>query len=409
MSTKSRPHAGSLAFYPRKRARKETASFSSFPTIEVKEGEKSKPLNFLAYKAGMTHSLGKDSHDKGVTFGYEVAIASTVLEAPPLKVFGVRVYGKAKKGFYGTAPLMDVFAGNVDKQLLKRMASFKKKHKKKAKAGEKEKKAKEEKTGKEEKKKAGFEDLEKAKEKILSVRLLCHTQPGKTKMGKKKPDICEIGVSGNVEQQLALAKEKLGQEIAIAEVVDQNQFIDIKAVTKGKGMQGPVKRAGIKVHRPKAKKRRIVGSISPWNPSTVMWQVARPGHMGYHNRTEVNKKVLKVGTQKEISFVNPKGGFKNYGVLQNDYLIVAGSVAGPSKRVINIRQPIRVKSFESHKIESLDYVAGSNIEPTVELDEEIKVEHVVEKKEEKKEKKSVADEIAAAAKGDQKREKPKGN
>ena len=92
MSTMSRPHAGSLAYYPRKRASSETASFSSFPKIKVKEGEKAGALSFLAYKAGMTHVLGKDVHEKGITFGHEVSLATTILEAPPMKVFGVRVY-----------------------------------------------------------------------------------------------------------------------------------------------------------------------------------------------------------------------------------------------------------------------------------------------------------------------------
>ena len=78
-------------------------------------------------------------------------------------------------------------------------------------------------------------------------------------------------------------------DASIADVFTGEHFIDIRAVSKGKGMQGPVKRAGVKMQRPKAKKRRIVGSISPWNPSTVMWQVPRPGQMGYHSRTEYNK------------------------------------------------------------------------------------------------------------------------
>ena len=142
MSTMSRPHAGSLAFYPRKRASKETPSFSTFPKVEVKEGEKSRPLNFLAYKAGMTHALGKDMHEKSITAGQEVAVATTILEAPAMKVFGIRAYGKAPKGFYGIDSMMDVFASNVDKNLLKRIHSFKKKGKGKGrvvKKGEKEK------------------------------------------------------------------------------------------------------------------------------------------------------------------------------------------------------------------------------------------------------------------------------
>jgi len=153
-------------------------------------------LNFLAYKAGMTHALGKDMHEKSITVGQEVAIATTVLEAPAMKVFGIRAYGKAPKGFYGIDPMMDVFASNIDKNLLKRIHSFKKKGKGKrrvAKKGEKEK-DKEEKTETKEKTN-DFEDFKKAGEKVLNVRLLCHSQPAKSGVGKKKPDVCEIALS----------------------------------------------------------------------------------------------------------------------------------------------------------------------------------------------------------------------
>ncbi len=403
MSTTSRPHAGSLAFYPRKRASKETSSFSSFPVIAVKEGEKSRPLNFLAYKAGMTHVLGKDIHSKSITSGHEIAIATTVLEAPPMKVFGVRAYGKAPKNAYGTDALIDILAENVDKNLLRKVHSFKKKSTKKK--SKKEETAKKE--APKEEKKATFADLEKIKDKILSVRLLCHSQPAKTGIGKKKPDLCEVALAGNIDQGIEFAKEKIGKEIKISDVFKENTFIDIKAVTKGKGMQGPVKRAGIKIQRPKAKKQRVVGSISPWNPSTVMWQVARPGHMGYNNRTEYNKKILKIGTEKEVATANPTPGFKTYGLLKNDFILLAGSVAGPSKRVISMRIPIRATPTERHQFKALDYIAGTTQEPAVELEEEVKVAHAVEKKEGKVQKKSVAEEIASAAKGEEKREKSK--
>jgi len=409
MSSKSRVRAGSIAYYPRKKASSHLARFNSFPEVEVKEGDKSKPLNFLAYKAGMTHVLGKDAHDKSITAGHEIAVAATVLEAPPLKVFGVRAYGKAPAGSYGTGPMGDVFAESVDKAILKRLKNFKKKSKGKKKKGKTPAEIEKEKAKKKagEKKAKTFEDLLKEKEKILDVRLLCHSQPALTKMGKKKPDICEVALAGSIEQKLAYAKEKLGFEIAAAEALEEKHFVDIRAVTKGKGMQGPVKRAGVKIQRPKAKKRRVVGSISPWNPSTVMWQVARPGHMGYHSRTENNKKVLMVGLGKEASQVNPKGGFKNYSMVQSDFVVLAGSIAGPAKRAVSLRSPIRGIPLERHKIDSIDYVAGTRTEAGAELDEEIKVGNVVEKKDEKKEKKSVADEIAAAMKGDEKREKPK--
>ncbi len=86
---------------------------------------------------------------------------------------------------------------------------------------------------------------------------------------------------------------------------------------------------------------------------------------------------------------------------------MAGSVIGPCKRAIGLRIPIRASPMERHQIESLDYIAGTAVGTKDFVEEEIKAEHIVEKKEEKVEKKSVADEIAAAASGDQKREKPK--
>jgi len=422
MVKKTRPRAGSLAFYPRKRAFRETASFSSFPNVAVKEGDASRPLNFLAYKAGMTHVLGKDLHEKGVTFGHEVAVAVTVLEAPPLRVFGLRAYGRAKPGFYGVSPLMDVFAESVDKAVLRKMPNFRKPKKrgredkgKGEKAGEGKQGNEPEKAGSEsrhgkELEEAGsgsLADLEKEKEKVLFLRLLCHSQPGKTGIGKKRPEVFEVGLSGNAGQQLAFAKGILGKELRIADVFSGERFVDVRAVTKGKGMQGPVKRFGVKTHRPKAKKTRVVGSIGPWNPSTVMWTVARPGQMGYHSRTEYNKRVLKLGSEKDVGAINQRAGFKNYGVVANDFVVLAGSVAGPAKRAISVRRHIRENPRVKQIVESLDYVAGTGRGAGVLLEEDVKVEHVVEKKEEKKEHKSVADEIAVAAKGGEKREKEK--
>jgi len=388
MGKRSKPHSGSIAYYPRKRAAKETASFRAFPSVLVKEGEKGRPLNFLAYKAGMTHVLGRDAHQGGVNVGHEVAVSATVLEAPPLKVFGIRAYGKAPVGSYGVVPLMDVLAENVDKSLLRRLHGFKKKVRKKQRK-EPEKKPK------------TVSDLDAAKEKVAFVRILCHSLPGRTNFGKKTPDICEVALSGNAGQQLAFAREKLGHEISVSDVFSDSAFVDIKAVTKGKGMQGVVKRFGIKSQRPKSQKVRVVGSLGPWNPSTIMFQVARPGQMGYHSRTEFNKRVLKIGSAKEIAVVNPKGGFKNYGVVANDFVILAGSVAGPVKRAISLRAPVRLPDMQKHKLESLDYVAASAEEKEI-AEEEVKAGHVVAEKEQKQEKKSVADEIASAVKGEKK-------
>jgi large subunit ribosomal protein L3 len=354
------------------------------PQAAVKEGETSKPISFFGYKAGMTHVIGKDSHQKGATFGQDINIPVTIIEAPALKVFGARAYQKAGKG-YGSAPALDVFAEKPGKELLRRMRNFKKKKSKKEKKGK-------------EKKESSIAELEKNAEKIAYVVLLAHSQPALCGFGKKVPEVVEIALSGNVGQQVAFAKEALGKEINAKDVFSELDFADVKAVSKGKGLQGVVKRFGVKMHRPKAKKRRVVGSIGPWNPSTVMWTVARPGQMGYHSRTELNKKILKIGENPDE--VNPKGGFKNYGLLKNSFIILAGSVPGAAKRAVALRKWIRPHRKEKHKIESIEFIAAIPPKETGlgEADEMLLQKASVQK-EEKKEKKSVEEEIKEALGG----------
>ena len=88
-------------------------------------------------------------------------------------------------------------------------------------------------------------------------------------------------------------------------------------------------------------KRRHIGTLGAWHPGYVHYTVPRPGQMGYHKRTEINKRIMKMGAASEI---NPLGGFTHYGVLKNDYLLIKGSLAGPQKRLIRFRKSVRVTS-----------------------------------------------------------------
>lgn len=64
-----------------------------------------------------------------------------------------------------------------------------------------------------------------------------------------------------------------------------------------------------------------------------------PGQMGYHQRTEYNKRILKIGNNGDE--ITPKGGFLHYGVIRNNYVVLKGSVQGPAKRLIVLRRAIR--------------------------------------------------------------------
>lgn len=86
-------------------------------------------------------------------------------------------------------------------------------------------------------------------------------------------------------------------------------MIDVIGVTKGKGFAGVVKRFGVK-HLQKKTHRgyRKVGCIGAWHPSRIRFTVARAGQLGYHHRTEINKKVYRVGKAED----------KNNASTQND-------------------------------------------------------------------------------------------
>merc|ERR1711870_3558 len=86
-----------------------------------------------------------------------------------------------------------------------------------------------------------------------------------------------------------------------------------------------------------------------WHPSAVKWTVARAGQKGYHLRTEMNKKIIRIRKADKESkkastdfdltdkTITPLGGFPHYGIVKEDYVILKGSVPGPVRRVITFR------------------------------------------------------------------------
>ncbi|MFQ6105605.1 MAG: 50S ribosomal protein L3, partial [Candidatus Hydrothermarchaeaceae archaeon] len=112
------------------------------------------------------------------------------------------------------------------------------------------------------------------------------------------------------------------------------------SITKGKGFQNPLKKWGTK-HLPRKTRKghRTAGTLGPWHPAAMMWSVPTSGQMGYHQRTENNKRILKIGSRGES--INPKGGFLSYGLIKGDYILLQGSIPGTRKRVVRLRPAIR--------------------------------------------------------------------
>jgi large subunit ribosomal protein L3 len=176
---------------------------------------------------------------------------------------------------------------------------------------------------------------------IKKIRLIVKTQPRRSGLNKKTPEIFEIEIGGsNIQENWNHVKGLIGNEIKLKDIFKEGEYIDVISVTTGKGTQGPVKRFGITIQtRKAAKKRRHTGTLGSETPRRVIWTIPYAGQMGFQTRTEINKRILKIGEDgKEIT---PKSGFVNYGIVKGDYALIEGSVPGSRKRLIRLRTAIR--------------------------------------------------------------------
>lgn len=305
------PKRGSLAYLPRGRAARPIGRVRNWPEYD----ESPTILGAAGYKAGMTHVLLVEDHPHSPYFGQERVLAATVLDTPPLTVFGIRAYTLTP---YGLRTLTEVWAPELSPDL-RRKFTLPSNHDYEG----------------------NLSRLEEQRENISEIRALIHTQPRLASVPKKKPDIIEVKIGGgSIEEQIDYAKQILGKQIRVGEIFKEGQYVDVIGITKGKGFQGPVKRWGIRILQHKSRKtKRGVGAIGPWRPARVSYTVPRAGQMGYHQRTEYNKRVLKIGERGEE--ITPSGGFVRYGLVRGDYILLQGSVPGPSKRLVTLRYPIR--------------------------------------------------------------------
>lgn len=301
-----RPRRGTLQFWPRVKAKR------MFPKIRSWTFKGSEPalMGFCGYKAGMTHIIGIDNAPNSHTKGERVRVPVTIVETPDVRVLGLRLYSSSPSS-YGSRVLSEIWADSISTDLARRLSIPKKRSDPKK-----------------------LEKMESDLEKATGVRVLVYTQPKSAAFGKKKPDILEMAVGGaDVASKFAYAKEILGKEVSMADVFKEGDMTDVHAVTTGKGFQGSVKRFGVSILHRKSHTdaRRKIGTLGNWTAKT--WRVPHPGQMGFHNRTEYNKQILKISTIEEQD-VNPKGGLAKYGVLKGKYALIAGSLPGPKKRLI---------------------------------------------------------------------------
>ncbi len=319
MPTIRKPRKGSMQFWPRKKAKKQTARVRSW--AQIKE---IKPLGFAGYKAGMTHVIAVDNRPKSLTKGEKISMPVTIIECPSIKAAAVRFYKKSHDGLKITS---EIFADKLDKELSRKIPKPKKIKNK-------------------------TDDITDYDD----IRLLVYTQPKMTGIGKKKPELFEIAIGGEKEEKLNYAKEKLGNEIKIGEIFKEGDQVDIHAVTKGKGFQGPVKRFGIGLRNHKSEKtKRGPGSLGGWKAQGhIMYRVAHAGQTGYHLRTEYNKHILKISDKPDE--IKTKGGFLHYGIVKNQFVLLKGSIIGPAKRLVRFNAATRPNKNTTKDAPAIKYI-----------------------------------------------------
>lgn len=308
------PRRGSLQFYPRKRAAKILPSVNWAPIYPI--AKENGLLGFIAYKVGMASAIVKDNTEHSMTKGKKMVLPVTILEIPNMKLFSIRFF---KSGIV----LKEVIVSNdsVLKRVLKVPKALK-----------------------------SFES--EIPRDYDDIKAIAYSLPSQTSI-KKTPDLIELGISA--PNKLDFIKSLIGRELSLKDFVKTN-LVDIRGLTKGKGLQGPVKRFGIGFRQHKSEKGvRNPGSLGPWHPARVMFVTPIAGQLGLFTRVNYNQNIIFSSSIKEKD-INPSSGFRHYGKINSSYMLVKGSVQGPQKRAVLLTlsfrasKPVQKKKYEFQEI-----------------------------------------------------------
>ncbi len=318
MPQRHAPRKGSLGFGPRKRATGEVPRFSSWPDDDGQPTLQ----GFAGYKAGMTHVVMIDDAANSPTEGMERTVPVTIVETPPMRAVALRAYEDTP---YGAKPLTEVWTDEFVPELDSVLDL----------------------PGDEYDAEAAEDELRGYVEegRVADVRAITHTVPAAVpSVPKKRPDVMETRIGGgSIDERVEFGLESLadGGEHTMTDIFRAGEYVDASGVTKGKGTQGPVKRWGVQKRKGKHARqgwRRRIGNLGPWNPSRVRSTVPQQGQTGYHQRTELNKRLVSIGDGADATV---DGGFVNYGEVDGPYALIKGSLPGPGKRLLRFRPAIR--------------------------------------------------------------------
>lgn len=348
------PRHGSLGFLPKKRTKHHSGKIKSFP--KDASGEKPHLTAFRGYKAGMTHVVRGVDRPGALMHKREVCDSVSIVETPPMIVVGVVGYVETPSGL---RTLTTVFAEHLSEEFKRRCYRSWYKSKKKAytkyatkyqKDGGKEIEA----------------ELDRIRKFCSVVRVIAHTQVKKLGLRIKKAHIMEIQVNGgDAAAKVDFAKDLFEKEITVDSVFAKDENIDVIGVTRGHGYEGVTTRWGVtRLPRKTHRGLRKVACIGSWHPARVSTTVPRAGQNGYFHRTEMNKKIYRVGkkgdeascqTEADLTKkgITPMGGFVHYGEINEDWVMLKGGIVGVKKRPVILRKSLMKHSSRKH-LETID-------------------------------------------------------
>lgn len=265
----------------------------------------------------MTHVVALDDRERSPNYGKPRFNPATVIATPPMWIVGVKLYFA---NFLGVNPAYEVFVENLPKELA---GWFKVKAKPISES---------------------LVKLEAMLPQASKVSALCVSVPRSAGLAQKRPHLIEIDmIGGDLKTRVDYVKERLGKTIRFEEFVKPGESVDVAVISKGHGVEGPITRLGVKKKQHKSRKSvRAVAVIGPWHPAAVMYTVPRGGQMGFHQRTDLNKKVLMVGNSDQAP-ITPASGFRHFGIVKGDYVVMSGSIPGPARRPAILKLPMRVR------------------------------------------------------------------
>jgi large subunit ribosomal protein L3e len=333
------PRHGNLGFLPKKRTKHHYGKIKSFPKDDA-----SKPCHltaFMGFKAGMTHIVRTAARPGSKVDKKDIVEPVTIIETPPVKVIGFVGYVETPRGLRA---LTTVWSGHLSDNVKRHFYKnwYKAKHKAFSKYSEKYEKGE------------MSAQIERAKKHCTCIRALIHTQVEKvTNLGQKKAHLKEVQINGgDVASKIDFCKGLFEKDVRVQDVFKKDEMIDIIGVTKGRGIDGVVTRWGVtRLPRKTHRGLRKVACIGAWHPAKVQFHVPRAGQNGYHHRTEINKKIYRIGAKEDVNDANcsfditekaitPLGGFPHYGQIKEDWLMIKGSVTGTKKRCLTLRQSL---------------------------------------------------------------------